>query len=40
MLCHVDNSMNITELYIKKDFTAVNEANFKFIEYITNNEKG
>lgn len=34
MLCHVDNSMRITELYIKKDFSAINEANFKLIDYI------
>ena len=34
MLCHVDNAMKVTELYIKKDFTAINEANFKLIEYM------
>lgn len=34
MLNHVEPSMKITDLYIKKDFTAINEANFKLIEYV------
>lgn len=34
MLCHVDSSMKVTELYIKKDFTAINEANYKLIDYV------
>ena len=34
MLCHVGNAMRVTELYIKKDFSAINEANFKLIDYI------
>lgn len=34
MLCHVDQSMKITDLYIKKDYTQVNEANFQLIDYI------
>ena len=39
MLCHIDNSMKITNLYIKKDFTLINEANFKFIDYVLNKER-
>lgn len=34
MLNHVEPSMKITDLYIKKDFTAINEANFKLIDYV------
>ena len=34
MLCHVDTSMKITDLYIQKDFTPINEANFKLLEYM------
>lgn len=34
MLCHVDASMKITELYIQKDFNPINEANFKLLNYI------
>lgn len=34
MLCHVDSSMRITDLYIQKDFAPVNDANFKLIEYM------
>jgi hypothetical protein len=34
MLCHVDNSLKITELYIKKDFSIINEANFQFIDFV------
>jgi integrase len=37
MLCHVDSSMKVTELYIKKDFTEINEANFRFIDYFKKN---
>lgn len=33
MLCHVDSSMHVTDLYIKKDFGPMNEANYQFIEY-------
>lgn len=39
MLCYVDNAMRVTELYIKKDFSAINEASFKLIDYIKK-EKG
>ena len=34
MLCHVDSSMRITDLYIQKDFAPINDANFKLIEYM------
>ena len=34
MLNHVEPSMRVTDLYIKKDFTAVNEANFRLIAYV------
>lgn len=34
MLCHTDQSMRVTDLYVKKDFTPINEANFKLIEYM------
>ena len=36
MLNHVEPSMKVTDLYIKKDFTAINEANFRLIDYIVN----
>jgi len=32
MFCHVDNAMRVTELYIKKDFSVINESNFKLID--------
>lgn len=34
MLCHVDKSMKVTELYIEKDFSVINKANSKLIEYM------
>lgn len=34
MLCHTDSSMRVTDLYIEKDFTPMNEANYKLIEYV------
>ena len=34
MLNHTDQSMRVTELYIKRDFTPINEANFKLLEYM------
>ncbi len=34
MLCHTDRSMRITDLYIKKDFTPINEANFKLLDFM------
>lgn len=33
MLCHVDPTLQVTELYIRKDFTPMNDANFQFVEY-------
>ena len=34
MLCHTDQSMKVTDLYIQKDFTLINEANFKLLDYM------
>ena len=34
MLNHTDQSLRITELYIKKDFNTINEANVKFLDYV------
>lgn len=34
MLCHIDNSMKITMLYIKKKFEPMNEANSKFLDFV------
>lgn len=34
MLCHTDSSMRVTDLYIEKDFNPMNDANFRFIEYV------
>ena len=34
MLCHIDRSIKITMLYIKKDNKSINDANFKLIDYI------
>lgn len=34
MLCHTDPSMKVTDLYIKKDFTIINDANFKLLDYV------
>lgn len=34
MLCHTDQALKITELYIKKDFSQINEVNSKILEYI------
>lgn len=39
-LNHVDESMRVTEIYIKKDFTAINEANTEVINYVFNKRKG
>ena len=38
MLCHVDESMKVTDLYIEKDYSIMNEANEKFIEYMFENK--
>lgn len=34
MLNHVDSSLKTTKLYIKKDYTLINDANFKLIDYV------
>ena len=34
MLCHVDKSMKVTELYIEKDYSVINDANDKLIVYM------
>lgn len=34
MLNHTDQSLRVTELYIKKDFNTINEANVKLLDYI------
>lgn len=34
MLNHTDQSMRVTELYIKRDFTPINEANDRLMEYV------
>lgn len=34
MLCHTDPAMRVTELYIKKDFAPINEANEKLMNYV------
>lgn len=34
MLNHTDQSLRITELYIKKDFNTINEANIKLLDYV------
>lgn len=36
MLCHTDCSMRVTDLYIQKDFTPINKANFKLLDYVFN----
>ena len=38
MLCHTDMAMKVTDLYIKKDFAPVNEANFRLLEYMFKDE--
>ena len=39
MLCHTDQSMRVTDLYIQKDFTPINEANCRLLEYMFENER-
>lgn len=34
MLCHLDSSMRVTDIYIEKDFSPINEANFMLIDYV------
>lgn len=33
-LNHVDKATSVTDIYIRKDFTRINEANYKVIEYV------
>lgn len=40
MLNHTDQSMRVTELYIKRDFSPVNEANYKLLEYVFGEMEG
>lgn len=37
MLNHSDPALKVTELYIKKDFKAINEVNVKVLDYVLNN---
>ena len=39
-LNHVDESMRVTEIYIKKDFSSINEANSKVVDYVFNKKGG
>ena len=34
MRCHVDEGLRVTNLYVKKDFSLVNEANVRLMEYV------
>lgn len=36
MLNHTDPALRVTELYIKKDFRVINEANVKVLDYVVN----
>lgn len=38
-LNHVDGSYSVTDLYIKKDFSAINKANKKVLDYVFSKEK-
>lgn len=38
MLCHVSPDMRVTELYIKKDFKPINDANVKLLDYVLKTE--
>lgn len=38
MLCHIDEKMRVTNLYIKKDFSRVNEANFRLLDWMFGRE--
>ena len=39
MLNHTDNSMKVTELYIKEDFGPINDANKKLLDYVFEKSK-
>lgn len=36
MLCHIDEAMRITDLYIRKDFAPINDANEQLLAYVLN----
>ena len=36
MLNHTDDALRVTELYIKKSFKAINDANFQLLDYVFN----
>lgn len=40
MLCHVDPAMKVTELYVEKDYSIINDENEKFIKYMFGNKEG
>lgn len=40
MLNHTDPALKITELYIKRDFRAINKANVKLLDYVFEKGKG
>lgn len=40
MLCHVDPSMHVTDLYIRKDFEPMNAANFRLIDFVLGGDGG
>ena len=39
-LCHVDKEMRVTDLYIKKDFSIINEANKKVVDFVYSDKSG
>lgn len=39
-LCHVDKEMRVTDLYIKKDFTLINDANKKVVDFVFTGKSG
>ncbi len=39
MLCHIDERMRVTNLYIKKDFSLINEANAKLVDFVFSNKE-
>lgn len=34
MLCHTETKFHVTELYIRKDFSIINKANFQLLDYM------
>lgn len=39
ILCHTDPSLKITELYIRKDFKIINDANAEILKYVFSSEQ-